>query len=81
MPLNPDLYQLPADDVAMTRMCGGNIGGGGGESCATLGDLPGQAGVILGDSKLGDASPTLRFDADEMDALALGWATRRGLTL
>lgn len=61
-----DLYSLEIPETAFRTPCGGNIGGSL-ESCVSFADIPGEPGAYaIRDTKLGTASPTLRFNAAEM---------------
>ncbi|AXI78481.1 DUF397 domain-containing protein [Peterkaempfera bronchialis] len=74
------IYDMPAEGAEVTVMCGGNLGGEN-ESCAAIASIPGTGeAFILRDTKPEGAGRELRFTASEMDALALGWTARRGLT-
>ncbi|MFG2695426.1 DUF397 domain-containing protein [Kitasatospora sp. NPDC048407] len=77
--MTTNLYDLPAEGLALSKACGGNSGDGESESCATIGAIPGAVDAYaLGDSKLGDGSPLLRFTGAELDALADRIGTIRG---
>src|SRR4051812_21555222 len=59
------LYDLDATDAVLAS-CGGNLGTGV-ETCVAYGPLPGaDDAIILGDTKLGDQSPLLRFTRAEI---------------
>lgn len=77
--MKDDLYRLPIGEAR--TLCGGNSDGDGTEeSCATLAPIVGMPGaVVLGDTKMPGAE--LRFDADEMKALVVGYARENGITL
>ncbi|MFI1865723.1 DUF397 domain-containing protein [Streptomyces jumonjinensis] len=75
-----DLYDLPFPDAQFERFCGGNLGGEH-EACVEVSAIPGTAGgFVVRDSKPEGSGRELRFNADELDAFALGWAKRQGLT-
>lgn len=61
-----DLYAVDATEVNLRKLCGGGITNTM-ESCVAAALIPGTDGaLILGDSKLGADSPTLRFTRDEI---------------
>ncbi|MFF5296710.1 DUF397 domain-containing protein [Paractinoplanes globisporus] len=63
-----DLYAVDASGVNLRKLCGGGITNTM-ESCVAAAILPGDTdAVIIGDSKLGADSPTLRFTRTELDA-------------
>lgn len=62
-----DLYAVDASAVNLRKLCGGGITHTM-ESCVAAAILPGNPGaLIIGDSKLGADSPTLRFSREELD--------------
>ena len=62
-----DLYSVDASSVNLRKLCGGGITNTM-ESCVAAAILPGNPdAVIIGDSKLGADSPTLRFTRTELD--------------
>lgn len=72
-----DLYAIDASGVQM-KDCGGNLQSGM-ESCVSYAPLPGVTDAyVIGDTKLGDASPTLRFTGDEMRAFINRWTQENG---
>jgi hypothetical protein len=74
----PDLYSVDIPDEAFGTPCGGNIGGSL-ESCVDSAEIPGQPGAVaLRDTKLGAASPELRFSAAEMTAFVASYAATQG---
>ncbi|MGW3229389.1 DUF397 domain-containing protein [Kitasatospora sp. NPDC001095] len=76
--MKPNLYDLPTEGLELVKACGGNLDSES-ETCATLGAIPGAADAFaLGDSKLGDDSPLLRFTGAELDALGDLIAVVRG---
>ncbi|MBO4204870.1 DUF397 domain-containing protein [Micromonospora echinofusca] len=76
----PNLYDLPIDGVQIQALCGGNLTSDN-ESCVGVGEIPGGGGFVVTDTKPeGAARPGLRFTAEELDAFAVGWTARRGLT-
>lgn len=65
--MREDLYEIDAGDVELTKFCGGGITDTM-ESCVAAARLPGsEDAFIIGDSKLGSGSPTLRFNKTELD--------------
>ncbi|WKU07160.1 DUF397 domain-containing protein [Micromonospora sp. HUAS LYJ1] len=65
--IKKDLYAVDASGVNLRKLCGGGITNTM-ESCVAAAILPGNPdAVIIGDSKLGANSPTLRFDRKELD--------------
>ncbi|MET8277433.1 DUF397 domain-containing protein [Micromonospora sp. NPDC005174] len=63
-----DLYEVDASGVNLRKLCGGGITNTM-ESCVAAAILPGsEDAIILGDSKLGADTPTLRFTHDELDS-------------
>ncbi|GIE85923.1 DUF397 domain-containing protein [Actinoplanes regularis] len=57
-----DLYSVEVPETAFRTPCGGSL-----ESCVSFADIPGEPGAYaIRDTKLGAASPTLRFSAAEM---------------
>ena len=65
-----DLYSVEIPDEAFQTRCGGN--GLTLDGCVSYADIPQQPGAIaIRDSKLGSASPTLRFSAAEMADFAI----------
>ncbi|MFG1882919.1 DUF397 domain-containing protein [Micromonospora sp. NPDC049102] len=63
-----DLYEVDASSVNLRKLCGGGITNTM-ESCVAAAILPGsENAIILGDSKLGADTPTLRFTRDELDS-------------
>ncbi|MDT0319531.1 DUF397 domain-containing protein [Streptomyces millisiae] len=82
--MNPDkplnLYELPVHEVEFVAFCGGNLGGEH-ETCLAVAEIPGAAnGYVLRDTKPEGARHEVRATVHELDAFALGWARRRGLT-
>lgn len=67
-----DLYSVDLSNAAWATFCGGNTGDSGtGESCVEFTDIPGFEGAkALRDTKLGAASPELRFTAQELKDFA-----------
>jgi|tagenome__1003787_1003787.scaffolds.fasta_scaffold18888885_1 hypothetical protein len=62
-----DLYAVDASSVNLRKLCGGGITNTM-ESCVAAAILPGDTdAIIIGDSKLGADSPTLRFTHTELD--------------
>ncbi|MGW5579501.1 DUF397 domain-containing protein [Micromonospora chokoriensis] len=62
-----DLYEVDTSGVNLRKLCGGGITNTM-ESCVAAAILPGsEDAIILGDSKLGVDSPTLRFTRGELD--------------
>ncbi|MGW4201730.1 DUF397 domain-containing protein [Streptomyces sp. NPDC004726] len=75
------LYGLPLEGAAFENFCGGNQGGEH-ETCVEVGAIPDAlSAFVLRDGKPEGAGRELRFTTAELDAFALGWASRRGLTL
>jgi hypothetical protein len=71
-----NLYDLDATGVQM-KDCGGNLQSGM-ESCVAFAPLPGQDDAyIVGDTKLGDAGPTLRFTGAELEQFFSRWSHDR----
>jgi hypothetical protein len=61
------LYSIDTSRVNLRKLCGGGITNTM-ESCVAAAILPGdQDALIIGDSKLGADSPTLRFTRTELD--------------
>ncbi|MEU4155659.1 DUF397 domain-containing protein [Actinoplanes sp. NPDC026670] len=61
-----DLYAIDASGVNLRKLCGGGITNTM-ESCVAAAILPGdEDAIIIGDSKLGADSPTLRFTRGEL---------------
>ncbi len=68
-----DLYALPAEDVEMTAMCGGNLQSGM-ESCVTIGRIPGtDDAFLIGDNKDGAPGTHLRFTGAELSEFVKRW--------
>ncbi|QOC93993.1 DUF397 domain-containing protein [Micromonospora craniellae] len=62
-----DLYAGDISNVSLRRLCGGGITNTM-ESCVAAGVHPNDPNaIIIGDSKLGAASPLLVFNRDELD--------------
>lgn len=60
-----DLYSVEIPDEAFAARCGGN--GLTLEGCVSAAEIPGEPGAFaIRDTKLGAASPTLRFSAAEL---------------
>ncbi|WP_369184743.1 DUF397 domain-containing protein [Streptomyces sp. Y1] len=79
--MTTNLYALPIEGARFERQCGGNLGSEN-ESCVDLARIPGVVdGFVLRDTKPEGGGRELRFDAAELDAFALGWASTRGLTV
>lgn len=63
-----DLYAVDASGVNLRKLCGGGINNLSMESCVAAAILPGNPdAIIVGDSKLGADTPTLRFTREELD--------------
>ncbi|MFK3980404.1 DUF397 domain-containing protein [Micromonospora sp. NPDC050397] len=63
-----NLYEVDASSVNLRKLCGGGINNLSMESCVAAAILPGNPdAVIIGDSKLGADTPTLRFTRQELD--------------
>ncbi|MEV0445699.1 DUF397 domain-containing protein [Streptomyces spectabilis] len=76
-----NLYQLPTDGAKFERFCGGNLGGEH-ETCFSLAQIPGATGsFVIRDEKPEGAGQELRGTTTELDALVLGYARMRGLTI
>ena len=74
----PDLYSIEVPEDAFSTRCGGNLGGSL-ESCVSYAEIPGQPGaVVLRDTKLGSATPELRFTAQEMTDFLGAFTTADG---
>ncbi|GAB2901336.1 DUF397 domain-containing protein [Streptomyces mayteni] len=76
-----NLYELPLQEPEFVAFCGGNLGGEH-ETCLAVAEIPGAAdGYVLRDTKREGSRHEVRATVQELDAFALGWARRRGLTL
>ncbi len=76
------LYDLPLEGVTFVRPCGCNQGSDDSDTCILVGELPGAevTAFALTTTTDPDREP-IRATEEELDAFALGWARRRGLTL
>lgn len=64
-----DLYAIDAAGLELQKACGGNLQGSN-ETCVAFAALPGtEDAYVIADSKLGTASPKLRFTGNELRAL------------
>ncbi|MFI6759114.1 DUF397 domain-containing protein [Micromonospora sp. NPDC050417] len=63
-----NLYEVDASSVNLRKLCGGGINNLSMESCVAAAILPGNPDAyIIGDSKLGADTPTLRFTRQELN--------------
>lgn len=71
----PAIYDEPVE-APFAKLCGGGTNDGNMEDCVLAAPLP-DGGLAIKDSKLGDASPELRFDAEELKALGAAIAAQQ----
>jgi hypothetical protein len=75
-----NLYEL-ALAGEMVAQCGGNLSSET-ETCVGIAPLAGAVDAFaVGDTKSEGAGLQLRFTGDELDAFAMKWASRRGLSV
>ncbi|WP_411084439.1 DUF397 domain-containing protein [Streptomyces sp. cmx-18-6] len=80
--MDGNLYALPLPETAaFEQYCGGNLGGSN-ETCVTLAAIPGaESSFALRDSKPEGSGKELRFTGEELNAFAVGWVEKQGLTV
>lgn len=78
-----NLYTLPTEGAEFDSFCGGNGGTSTAESCVGVAAIPGaEDAFLIQDTKPeGVSAGTQRYTGAELDALAVGWVKKRGLTV